>query len=99
MFAQCRWFARVDSSGGSQFEVLHSSGCRKDVSRIEAALLVEEDEETHSRVCGSLSKLPAGEVQASTSGWITSEVRDSGVEMGAEHYGFRCWTPTDSAEV
>jgi len=42
--------------------VLYSSGCRKDVSGIEVALLVEENEEGHSGVCGSVPKLPAGEV-------------------------------------
>jgi len=62
MSAQCRWFARVDSPGGSQFAVLYSSGCRKDVSGLEIILLIKENKEEHSRVCGSMSELPAGKI-------------------------------------
>lgn len=40
-----------------------------------------------------MSKLPAFEVLASATGWVASEDRDSGVEMRADHYGLRCWTP------
>lgn len=62
MCVQCRWFAGVDSPGGSQFAVFYSSRCRKDVSRLETALLVEEDEERYSGVCGSVPKLSVGKV-------------------------------------
>ncbi|XP_070036871.1 uncharacterized protein [Nicotiana tomentosiformis] len=39
--------------------------CCKDVPRLEATVLVEEDEEKHSGVCSSVLKLSAGEVRAS----------------------------------
>ncbi|XP_070056503.1 uncharacterized protein [Nicotiana tomentosiformis] len=46
---------------GSQLAVLHSSGCHEDVSGFEEALRVEENEEGHSGVCGSVPKFPEGE--------------------------------------
>jgi len=42
--------------------VLHSFGCRYDVSGLEVALLAEEDEERHSGVCSSMPKFSAGEL-------------------------------------
>lgn len=48
--------------------VFHSFRCRQDVSGFEAALLMDNNEERYSRVCGLVFELSAGEIRVSEAG-------------------------------